>query len=638
MAAPQRNVPVKPAWRHLLLLCCALFPCAMQAAPAALIERSRAAMRVDPEASRRLAERALERLAAAPDADLQIRAHLQLCDYYSERSSADARREIERARALLAQAKRTGLRAGVLICEGELHQYAGDNVQAMALFQQAVSVAEAKRDDEMLAEALYQRGYLRGLQGELANGLADLRRSIALNEALNLPQRVETAVNSVAILYNRMGDYAHAREYFEASLRSQQAQGLTREQVVTQHNLGRVLENLQDWEAAQRAFESVLALSREIGYRRGEAYALRGLASVRNAREAPAEALALLERAAEAQQETPDERLRAQIMLQRGIALRGLGRSGASIAELQQALQIFRQAESLAEIAATHGALARSLALAGDWRGAYEQQVQFKAAGDALLKRQLDQRFATLRVEFDTEAKIKENAALHRENAAVERALAQEKRATTLQAVVLVLLGLLAILLASLAWRQRRTGREMQRLAMTDELTGLANRRHALAKLDAMLADPARRCALLIVDIDHFKSINDRHGHLVGDEVLRAVAQTLNEVVREPVVIARLGGEEFVLVLPDADQAAALALAQRLLAQVRALDVGRWVGERRMSVSIGLTASQPGDSAGLMLRRADGALYGAKAAGRDRVVVAPPEGGGDDPAAAAVST
>lgn len=610
---------------RLIVLAFVVFAGAAQAepTPAELIERAQQAMRNDPDESRRLAEQALQVLQQRPDADLQIRAHLQLCDYHSERNVEAARREIERARALLPQARRPGLRAGLLACEGELHQFAGENTQAMALFQQAVAAAEADRDEEMLAQALYERGYLRGLQGELAAGLADLRRAIATYERLQLPQQMQTAVNSVAILYNRMGDYAQARQYFEASLKVQQARGLTREQVVTQHNLGRVLENTKDWRAAQRTYETVLALSREIGYARGEAYALRGLAAVLNARAASAEALALLDQADRLQRATPDERLRGQILLQRGIALRGVWRPGQSVAELQQALQIFGKAESLAEIAATHGELAQSLAALGDWRGAYEQQVQFKNVTDSLLQRQLDQRFATLRVEFDTEAKERQNELLQRENRATERALAQERRAARLQAFVLVLLAVLAGLLAWLAWRHRRTSRRMHQLAMTDELTGLPNRRRVLAQLDALLAANPARCALLIADIDHFKSINDQYGHLVGDDILRAVADAMRAVAREPVVIGRLGGEEFVLVLPGGDEDAAHGLAERLLAQVRALDVDRWMPGRRVSVSIGLTVARPGDSAGQMLRRADQALYAAKDGGRDAVVAHP---------------
>lgn len=596
--------------------------------PAELVLRGRQATRTDPEASRRLAEQALAALADRPDPDQQVLAHLLLCDYYSERNRAAATREVERARASVPLARRAGLRAALLTCEGEIHQYAGENVQAMALFQQAVAAAEGVADDEYLAEALYQRGYLRGLQGDLAAGLADLRRAIAVFEKLRLPHHVRTATNSVATLYNRMGDYEQARVYYEATLREQQAAGLTREMIVTHHNLGRVHENLRDWDNAQRSFETVLALSREISYGRGEAYGLRGLASVRNARGVPADAIRLLDHASELQRATPDERLRAQILLQRGVALRTLQRPAESVSALQQALQIFRTADSMSEIVATHGELALSLTAVGDWRSAYEHQVQFKAASDRLLRGQLDQRFASLRVEFDTASKDKENALLQREKEATERALAQEQHASNLRAIVGVLLALLALVLGALALRQRRAHERMQALAMTDDLTGLPNRRNVLARMETLLADPDSRCALLIADIDYFKPINDELGHLTGDEVLRAVAGALREAAREPIAIGRLGGEEFVLLVPGLpvdDESAALATAQRiaerLLDQVRTLDVSHWLPARRVTVSIGLTVSLAGDSVSWMLKRADEALYAAKAAGRDRVVV-----------------
>ncbi|HEU0200397.1 MAG TPA: hypothetical protein VFR86_08180, partial [Burkholderiaceae bacterium] len=123
-----------------LLLSALLFPAlrvpavaaarAADSAPARLIDQSRAAMRSDPETSRRLAEKALAVLAAQPDADLQVRAHLQLCDYYSERDAAAAQTEVAQARALLPRTTQPALRAGLLACEAELHEYAGQNARA----------------------------------------------------------------------------------------------------------------------------------------------------------------------------------------------------------------------------------------------------------------------------------------------------------------------------------------------------------------------------------------------------------------------------------------------------------------------------------------------------------------------------
>jgi tetratricopeptide (TPR) repeat protein len=167
-----------------------------------------------------------------------------------------------------------------------------------------------------------------------------------------------------------MGDYAQSRAYYQQTLAVQRAAGLLREQAVTWHNLGRANENLPAWTEAREAIEDALALCREIAYRRGEAHALRGLASVRNATGDARGALALLADAEALQRQTPDARLRAQIQLQRGIALRLLKRPADSLAALNEALDIFKQADSQAELAATLGALSATLADVGDWRAA----------------------------------------------------------------------------------------------------------------------------------------------------------------------------------------------------------------------------------------------------------------------------
>jgi len=563
-------------------------------------------------------------LAQRPDADLEVRARTLLCSYLSERDRAAAEREVAAATPLLPKLRRSGLRAGLLGCQGEILEYAGDNQQAMSYYQQAVSAAEAASDSEMLAGALFQRGYLLGLQGEYAAGLIDLRRAQSLYERLELAHQAASSLNAIAIVYNRMGDHSQARQYYQQTLQIQKAAGLLREQAVTSHNLGRANENLGDWDEARQAFEASLALSREINYRRGEAYALRGLASVRNARGDAPGAVVLLNLADAAQKLTPDARLRAQIQLQRGIALRQLKRPVDSLAALNEALAIFKSADSQAELVATYRALAETQVALGDWHAAYERQADFSANSEKLLKRQLDQRFATLKVEFDTAAKDKENMLLLREKSAAEDALAQAHRASNLQVAVIVLAALLAAALALLAVRMRLATQHMGRLAMTDELTGLPNRRAVLSRLRTLL-DESRACAVLIADLDHFKPINDRLGHAAGDEVLRAVGAALTEAVREPVFVGRLGGEEFLVVLPETDLESARQAAERIRESVGSIDTGAWFADRALTVSLGVTTSQSGgDTLSAMLGRADEALYEAKHAGRNRVVTAAP--------------
>lgn len=589
--------------------------------PAALVEQSRANVRLDPEASRRYAEAALEALKQTPNPDLEVAARLVLCDYQGERSPQAAQAQIDAANALLPKIRRRGLRAGVLACEGQLLELANKTHEALAKYDEAAQFAEGAQDGEMLADALYQRGYIRALLGQYAEGLVDQRRALALYEKLKLRSRARTAVNGIAILYNRMGDYAQAKHYYLQSLKGHIAEGARREQAVTLHNLGRAHENLGEWSEARQAFEQSLAINNELGYPRGSAYAHRGLASVCNALGDARCADAELDKAEADAKAAPDARLQAQIQLQRGITLRLQKRYPESIAVLQNAADTFARGESLAELRDSYRALAASYAESGDWRAAYERLVEFKNTSDSLLLRQLDQRFATLKVEFDTASKDQENALLTREKAVAERALAQERTVGRLQAAVIALASVLTLILAALLLRHRRTSRHMEALAHTDELTGLPNRRDILNRLGNLLrASEPQACAVLIADLDHFKPINDQFGHLIGDEILRAVALALNATVRAPACVGRIGGEEFLILLPDTALSDAILVAERLREQIQAIDATRWFADRRITASFGLTTAVAGDSVSTMLRRADEALYEAKDAGRNRVI------------------
>ncbi len=593
-----------------------------------LIERAILEMRSAPETSRRDAQAALAVLAVRPDADLEIRARLILCDYQAERDTAAAEEQIAIASGLLPQAKRVGLRAGLLNCRGQIFETAGENAQARTQYEQAVEVATRTHDEEMLAESLFSRGYLRGLQGDYVAGLTDLKHAQALFDQLHKPTHSLTTLNSIAILYNRMGDYERARSIYLRALQAQHTAGMQREEAVTLHNLGRACENLHDWSAARRAFAESLALSRQLSYVRGEAYALRGIAAVENATGDPRAALTTLDQAQALQRKTPDARLRAQIGLARGIALHQLRLLPQSAASLEDALRVFLQADALGELRSTYAELAQVYADMGNWRAAYERQTQARDTSERLSNNQLDQRFAALKVEFDTATTEKENAALQRENRANQVALERGRSVRNLQATVIVLSVMLVLVLALVAAYQWRSTLRMRTLALTDELTGVPNRRSVLSRLDPLLREATELpCSVLIVDIDYFKRINDRYGHSVGDEVLKVVADTVRTTVAEPAFFGRLGGEEFLIVLPETDLAGGRAAAERLRERIARIETTKWFEDGRcITASIGFAVSTSGkDTPSAMLRRADAALYAAKRGGRNCVQSEPAE-------------
>lgn len=184
--------------------------------------------------------------------------------------------------------------------------------------------------------------------------------------------------------------------------------------------------------------------------------------------------------------------------------------------------------------------------------------------------------------------------------------------------------------IATMERQLKRRNQELEELSITDGLTGLRNRRHIMATLDQEFARAGRTgrpVAVLMLDVDGFKQLNDRLGHLAGDEVLIKIASAIRSAVRGVDYAARYGGEEFVVVLPETDQAAAHDVAERIREYV-ASSIAAGDDSAPVTLSIGV-AGYPANGASTadVLARADEALYRAKERGRNRVEVADSEAG-----------
>jgi diguanylate cyclase (GGDEF)-like protein len=182
---------------------------------------------------------------------------------------------------------------------------------------------------------------------------------------------------------------------------------------------------------------------------------------------------------------------------------------------------------------------------------------------------------------------------------------------------------------AALAIHNAQLITELEARSTHDALTGLPNRRLFEDRIATAIAEADRfghPLSLLAIDIDHFKQLNDAHGHQAGDEALVAVARTLARGVRAVDTVARIGGEEFVIILSRADAIEASRVAEKLRREIAALSLR---GSRdqplvHLSISIGVAQRRPGENASSWLERADQALYEAKRAGRNRVSTSPP--------------
>ena len=176
--------------------------------------------------------------------------------------------------------------------------------------------------------------------------------------------------------------------------------------------------------------------------------------------------------------------------------------------------------------------------------------------------------------------------------------------------------------LQTLAGALSERSRDLEKAALTDALTGISNRRYFDNALKHYLIEFSRigkPLGILVLDIDHFKSVNDTYGHDVGDEVLKAVSGCMFEFTRYHDIVARLGGEEFAVVAPAMSAIELRSLADRIRKAIARLPLEIGNVRLRVTVSIGLASSRTGDTPVNFLKRADVALYQAKQQGRNRV-------------------
>ncbi|MGE7156852.1 sensor domain-containing diguanylate cyclase [Methylorubrum rhodesianum] len=308
----------------------------------------------------------------------------------------------------------------------------------------------------------------------------------------------------------------------------------------------------------------------------------------------------------------------------------GLGRDGAINLYLRDGTRLMRQPYEEADIGVNIAGAATFRRFVAERSGSFvgtsvrdevERHYTFSRVGDLPLV--LNVALATADIEAGWRAK-----------------------AVVISAIVLVLCGLtvfLSLLYGRDLRRRSALQAELARMSRTDALTGLPNRRR-FDEVSERALKSARRTgkplSLLLVDADHFKRYNDRHGHAVGDEVLKCIARCLSASVGRPDdLVARVGGEEFVLLLPDTDEEGALRIARKVHDTVASFGLPTaGIGAGTVTVSIGLANDDGSAGAGtdVLYRRADAALYEAKATGRNRTCRAPASGSrrGRDKAAA----
>lgn len=471
----------------------------------------------------------------------------------------------------------------------------GDSAAASVLLSAAEARASALENSPLLLAVLVARGRTLLLVGDRVHALRVLHDGIALAAAIGAKAQQAKLLGNLGFLHGDHNAEAYAH-YTRQTLDLAREIGDDRVETQAMCNLGGALTQLGQYEDAQTLL--VTALGRAEAAAMGETVALAqaGLGGVLCSTGRLDEGLGLYQLSHsyfEAARNT------FQITRQRLIIGRHLQQSG----RLDEATLWLERCTAADDgvrfrvmIQQAHELLSAIAEANGDCHGALAALRRAQQVGESLVEARVQEQVRLLEVQVAAAEAAREVETERRQNAALREALDE----------------------------QARLRDELERQMRTDPLTGVSNRRRLTELVEHEIAVGRRCCrpiGLILVDVDHFKAVNDAHGHLVGDAVLVEVARRLTRTVRDHDCVARWGGEEFCVALFGSDQAGAINVARRLVAAVSSPQINTTAGSIAVTISAGVSFYHERDvGIATMLSRADAALYEAKRTGRNRVV------------------
>jgi diguanylate cyclase (GGDEF)-like protein len=569
----------------------------------------------------------LARLRPAGDVVRDLRYRAVYCDWAFDE---DANAQLEYADDGLARARAAHDGEGEAnfhYCRAAALESIGTTGEVMPEYEAGIAAARGIGSDRLLADGLSLRGSTLSLLDDQARAIPDLLEAQRLYQRGGFRADAEALLLDIAISYRRMGDLAKAQDY----LRQNEAYAATLgdyDQLVS--NLlqqGYLAEDENRVDDALALYRRALALASE----RSSAY---DIASVHLAMAWPwilrkqyQRALGLIGSAQARLGRLGDHTNDDMIALRSGQAHAGLGQHARALADYARAAAALERSGNRRYLALVYRARARSERALGQDDAAFDDLERYIRIHEDIAGAERSQQAQLLRYQFDSDRQRMENNRLAREQALRDRQLQALLQVKRWQRIAIVLACVLLLLLAGLVVRQVGRMRRLREMAATDPLTGVANRR-SIEQLgtDAIAAARASGqplCALAL-DVDHFKSVNDGHGHPCGDQVLARIAHACRDALRHFDLLGRTGGEEFLVLLPDTHLQQAWPIAERLRATVSAIVFTDIADGLKVTISIGMAELQPEDSLRELVGRADSALYRAKANGRDRIEAAEP--------------
>lgn len=475
-------------------------------------------------------------------------------------------------------------------------------------------------------------------EGNLPAATERLQAAAALARRHGQLAPLVMATNALARLYARARQSDQGLKVLDEALQAAQRINSPGRLAMVKHTEYLLSIETGQIRRAQRALQDALALERAIGAESRVAFTLLNLADFHLRQKNYGEAAREASQALKLAEELDNQSLAATAHMNIGLAYLDSGRLADGKHHVNIGMAGYEQIGNKTEMRLALVEYGAALERAGDLRGALGAYHRERRLSDELFAARRQQAMLDLQEKYENDSKQRQIEQLHQENMMKSAELAHRRQQQLLwwllAAFGLVSASVLGLMVRKLRRAQQRLrdiNRELKQLSVRDPLTGLYNRRHFL---DYMRASPAGAVqqagsapsgALFVLDVDHFKQINDSHGHGAGDAVLKGLADSLPAILRETDMIVRWGGEEFLAYLPQAPQQRLDDIAARILSEVSAQPIACGGKTLHVTVSIGYTPyplTLGGELLGWerAIDLADSALYLAKSQGRDRAV------------------
>lgn len=511
------------------------------------------------------------------------------------------------------------LKIDLQLCLSWFQQYKGNIDEAMKGYDEVINQAYEIENPRLIADGRSIRGALYSYQGNFSKSLEDLVIAQQLYEQLNLTYWAQLNLGELATSYRRFGDPTSAIKYYTQLEQIFHEKGDVFSSIATNTDIALAQEELGNYQEALTRYKKSYQYFTENKLELARAQTAVNLSSTLLRMHRVDDAIQYLETVNTATLEKENAMssfwylFYAEAMFTKN--------------EMDKALKYTK----LAETAFQHEKNSRGMAMLyqlksdiyqaiGQWEEAFFALKTYNELHSEIDKNTQSQRTTEMRTRFDSERIETENQRLIENQRLRDHELKILEQNKLLQLVVIILALIILLIVSVFAYKQVNKSKFLEVLALTDHLTKLANRRHSYTRGEVMFAQAKRTqssMSVILFDADHFKKINDNYGHDIGDKVLIELSKTSLSLMRKHDLVGRVGGEEFLALLPHTNAAQAQDIAARLITQIASSSLKHVAPDLTITISAGVATLDNDSDFSQLVKRADNALYEAKSAGRN---------------------